>query len=154
MSVCRVCCSHLFSFDADPYSAAATHEIMYHPKSGTCINVNQKFELQSSGCHSFGRYWRYEKNVIRLMGTEYCLTSTGEGRPVMLTKECSSKKSRWKSVSSYQLANHRDNLCLHYDPDYSEKILTSECICPDDDSSGCFENPSSQWFTLITSNAK
>ncbi|KAK1356448.1 glycosyl hydrolase 5 family protein-like [Heracleum sosnowskyi] len=138
----------------DPYSAVTRHERIFHPKSGACISVDEKLELESSGCHSFGRHWRYHNNVIRLLGTEFCLTSAGEGRPVILTKDCSLRKSMWKSVSNYQLANYRDNLCLHYDPAYSEKILTTECICPDDDSSGCQENPSSQWFKLITSNAK
>ncbi|WOG87052.1 hypothetical protein DCAR_0206272 [Daucus carota subsp. sativus] len=140
----------------DPHSEVPTHDVLYHPKSGACIGVNEKFELQPSGCHSFGRYWRYDKDkhVIRLLGTEFCLSSTGEGRPVVLTKDCANMKSMWKSVSNYQLANYRDNMCLHYDSDYSEKILTRKCICPDDDDPGCVENPSSQWFKLITSNAK
>lgn len=140
-------------FNIDPKSIAPSYLRMYHPVSGRCIRADDKNELHATDCYSLSK-WSHDgnKTAIRLTGTPYCLTAIGEGLPVILTEDCYSEQSMWKSVSSFQLANG-DDLCLHYDPSYSPRILTKKCICPDSDDPTCVDNPQSQWFKLISSNA-
>lgn len=127
---------------------------MYHPRSGKCIRVDKEMELHASDCYSLSK-WSHNGNYepIRLIGTPFCLAAVGDQMPVILTRDCYSEHSMWKLASKYQLAN-KDNLCLQYDPIYSPRILTMKCICPGQDDPSCVENPQSQWFKLISSNAE
>ncbi|CAK9141953.1 unnamed protein product [Ilex paraguariensis] len=142
----------------DPKSNVSPYYIMYHPTSGRCMRgVNN--ELHPTDCWSLSR-WSHagDGTPIRLMGTPLCLTAVGDGLPVSLTADCMSEQSTWKlfSDTKYQIANrdeHGTDLCLDWDPNYSSRILTKKCLCSQDDSDQCHDNPQSQWFKLISSNA-
>lgn len=128
---------------------------MYHPRSGKCIRADDENVVQPSDCYSLSK-WSYSRDngPIRLIGTSYCLRATGENMPVILSRDCYTERSMWNMVSKYQLAS-RGNLCLHYDPFDSPRILARKCICPSfQDDPHCLDNPQSQWFSFILTNAK
>ncbi|WOG85800.1 hypothetical protein DCAR_0104993 [Daucus carota subsp. sativus] len=136
----------------DPKSHAPRYLRMYHPMTGRCLSVNDNStQIHATDCHKFSK-WSYNNLVIQLNGTPYCLASSGEDSPLSLTTDCDSKRSTWKAVSSYQLADS-DNLCMHYDPSYSPYVLARKCICAGSGNrSSCVENPQSQWFQRVLSN--
>ncbi|KAI3468671.1 hypothetical protein Pfo_025334 [Paulownia fortunei] len=144
----------------DPNSMGPTYHILYHPSSGRCIRVD-KSEVHASDCWSFTR-WNHDGNgnPIRLVGTELCLSAVGDGIPVTLSLDCTSRQSQWELVSSskFQLSNkdeHGKYLCLEWDPNYSSRVLTRKCTCLEEDGSmNCQESPQSQWFKLISANAQ
>ncbi|XP_057737123.1 glycosyl hydrolase 5 family protein-like isoform X2 [Arachis stenosperma] len=82
-----------------------------------------------------------------------------QGFPVTLSNDCKSKNSSWIFVSPSKLHLATTNiqsdgeyLCLQKDSN-SPTILTSKCICiEDDDDSTCLNNPQSQWFQLVPTN--
>ncbi|KAK2973770.1 hypothetical protein RJ640_018978 [Escallonia rubra] len=142
----------------DPKSRKSENKIMYHPMSGRCVRVDRN-ETHASDCWGMS-HWSHDGDgtPVKLVGTPWCLTALGDGLPVILTAECYSEESTWRLVSGskFQMANKDENgtdLCLDYDPSYSSSVLTKKCICSADDDSNCLENPESQWFQLLSTNA-
>lgn len=142
--------------DAEPTSKAPIFFILYHPLSGQCAQVNHKNELEVGSCESKNRWIHGEhESPIHLHGTKKCLTAGGEGLPVTLSGDCQSKSSSWKSVSLSKLhlatMDHNEKqLCLQKGFN-SSSIVTSKCICIEDDSL-CLDDPQSQWFQLVATN--
>ncbi|KAL1338031.1 hypothetical protein HN51_032720 [Arachis hypogaea] len=145
----------------DPTSKVSNNEsILYYPLSGQCVKVNGRNELEVSSCETKDR-WIHDGDGgnINLVKTNKCLTSNGEGFPVTLSNDCKSKNSSWMFVSRSKLHLATTNiqsdgeyLCLQKDSN-SPTILTSKCICiEDDDDSTCLNNPQSQWFQLVPTN--
>lgn len=127
---------------------------MYHPITGQCAQVNNKNELEIGSCENQNR-WIYSKDgtQILLSGTKKCLTASSEGLSVSVSDDCHSKKSLWKAVSLSKLhlaTMDRNQLCLQKDSN-SSAVVTSKCICIDDDSL-CLDDPTSQWFQLVPTN--
>ncbi|KAF7825230.1 glycosyl hydrolase 5 family protein-like [Senna tora] len=150
----------------DPTSNLPTSNILYHPLSGQCVQINSKNELELGSCESKVR-WAHKDGAhhdqILLVGTKRCLTSTGEGNPAVVSSSSSdcqsnSKSSSWKHVSlsklhlaSSSMDEHgKQMLCLHKDSN-SPRIVTQRCICVDDDST-CLDDPRAQWFQLVPTN--
>ncbi|XP_071920232.1 glycosyl hydrolase 5 family protein [Coffea arabica] len=138
----------------DPRSKVKNYLILYHPQSGYCAKVAEN-EVRATDCWDASQ-WSYEGEgtPIRLKGTDLCLTATGDGLPVALTRECLTGQSAWELAqnSQFQLASRDDygnDLCLEFNPYYSKRIQTSKCIVPEEDD---LQNPQGQWFKLIQSN--
>ncbi|KAG5593295.1 hypothetical protein H5410_043809 [Solanum commersonii] len=98
--------------------------LLFHPQSGKCLNVATNNVVQASSCIGASR-WIYhgDGTSIRLTGTSSCLTTSREGMPLTLSKDCNNnEKSRWKLASNYQISNIDENgkeLCLDFDTNYS-----------------------------------
>ncbi|KAL5749990.1 hypothetical protein ACOSP7_024593 [Xanthoceras sorbifolium] len=143
----------------DPNSNLSTSYILYHPESGNCVGANGKNKIYTSNSRRWSR-WSHDGDgaPIRLMGSALCLKVAGDGLPPVLSSDCLSQQSAWKSVSNSKLHlaakdQHGEYLCLDKISAKSSKILTRKCICIDDDSD-CLENPQSQWFKFISTNVK
>ncbi|KAG8375044.1 hypothetical protein BUALT_Bualt10G0058700 [Buddleja alternifolia] len=123
---------------------------------------NSTFHLASKDAD--GTYlWNHagNGNPIRLIGTELCPSTAGDGIPVTLSFDCTSSRSKWKSVSNstFHLASKDADgtyLCLELGHNYSSStFLTKKCMCLENDGSfNCQGNPQSQWFKLILANAQ
>lgn len=141
--------------DAEPNSMAPIVNILYHPLSGQCAQVNDRNEVELGSCESKHRWARGEDETkLLLHSTEKCLTATGEGLPVVVS-DCETNNSSWKSesLSKLHLASlnqQEEQLCLQKDSN-SSTIVTSKCICIKDDSE-CLDDPQSQWFQLVQTN--
>lgn len=127
---------------------------MYHPLTGQCGQVNDKNELEICSCENQTR-WIYNGSQILLNDSKKCLTAIGEGLPVAISDDYENKNSSWKSesLSRLHLATVDQNgkhLCLHKDYN-SSVVVTSKCICINDDSL-CLDDPQSQWFQLVATN--
>ncbi|XP_019460397.1 PREDICTED: uncharacterized protein LOC109360121 [Lupinus angustifolius] len=138
----------------DPTSEGSDLYIMYHPLTGKCAQVNNKNELELGSCESQTR-WSYNGFLVLLNSTKKCLTNSGEGLPVTVSDACQSQSSFRKpaSLSRLHLATtNKDGyqLCLHNNSN-SSSIVTSKCICVNDDSQ-CLDDPQSQWFQLVPTN--
>lgn len=144
-------------FYAEPSSKVPSLYILYHPLSGQCAQVNGKNELEVGSCESKNRWVRSRNGTeILLHGTKKCLTAAAEGLSVVVSDECQSKNSSWETVSLSKLHlattdQHEKQLCLQKDSN-SSSIVTSKCICIKDDSQ-CLDDPQSQWFQLVATNA-
>ncbi|XP_020213289.1 glycosyl hydrolase 5 family protein [Cajanus cajan] len=140
----------------EPTSKAPLVNILYYPLTGHCVQVNDKNELELGSCENKNRWVHGGKGTqILLHGTKKCLTAPGEGHPVVVSDDCQSKTSSWKpeSLSKLHLATvdqHGKQLCLEKDSN-SSSIVTSKCICINDDSL-CLDDPRSQWFQLVAAN--
>ncbi|XP_047970993.1 glycosyl hydrolase 5 family protein-like [Salvia hispanica] len=142
----------------DPNSRVPTYQILYHPLSGGCIQVHNR-EIYLGNCQNFSR-WNYDRNThsIQLVDTELCLSTTGDGIPATLSRNCNGGKSRWELLSNtkFQVANRDENgnyLCLELDVNNSSRVLTSKCFClGQDEDMKCLQSPQSQWFKLIIGN--
>ncbi|KAI3850536.1 hypothetical protein MKX03_003972 [Papaver bracteatum] len=143
----------------DPRSNLPREQIIYHPLSGHCFTVDDKnsSSTQLSDCLNRS-HWSYAGNQtqIKLTGTSKCLKVEGNGLPVTVSDDCSSV---WKVIadSNIRLATtdkEGRSLCLDYNPSISPLVLSNECLCADDESSNCKENPETQWFKLIETNVK
>lgn len=93
------------------------------------------------------------------MGTDLCLSATGDGIPASISLDCSSRRSQWELVpdSRFRLGNRDRNgeyLCLEWNSGYSTRVLTRKCACLEEDDVNCRESPESQWFKLISANAQ
>ncbi|PIN07242.1 Cellulase [Handroanthus impetiginosus] len=143
----------------DPNSRGPPYNILYHPSSGHCLGA-YKSEVHASDCRSFSK-WNYNGNgnPIRLMGTKLCLSAGGNGIPVTLSQDCTSRHTQWELVSNskFQMANKGQDgkyLCLEWDPNRSSRVFTRKCACLDEDNSvNCQESPQNQWFKLVSANA-
>ncbi|XP_027337388.1 glycosyl hydrolase 5 family protein-like [Abrus precatorius] len=140
----------------DPTSKVPIAYILYHPLSGQCAQVNDKNELEVGSCDNQNR-WIYGGNgsQILLQGSKKCLTASSEGLPVAVSDDCQSKNSSWKSVSLSKLHlatmdQDGEQICLQKNSN-SSIIVTSKCICIEDDSL-CLNDPQSQWFQLVPTN--
>ncbi|XP_024640787.1 glycosyl hydrolase 5 family protein [Medicago truncatula] len=138
----------------DPTSKVSEAYIMYHPLTGQCGQVNDKNELEIGSCENQTR-WIYNGSQILLNDSKKCLTAIGEGLPVAISDDYENKNSSWKSesLSRLHLATVDQNgkhLCLHKDYN-SSFVVTSKCICINDDSL-CLDDPQSQWFQLVATN--
>ncbi|BAT97907.1 hypothetical protein LR48_Vigan11g036200 [Vigna angularis] len=138
----------------EPNSMAPIVNILYHPLSGQCAQVNERNEVELGSCESKHRWVRGEDETKMLLhGSEKCLTATGEGLPVVVS-DCERKNSSWKSesLSKLHLAmnEQEEQLCLQKDSN-SSTIVTAKCICIKDDSE-CLDDPQSQWFQLVKTN--
>ncbi|WVZ17110.1 hypothetical protein V8G54_010092 [Vigna mungo] len=140
----------------EPNSKAPIVNILYHPLSGQCAQVNDRNEVELGSCESKHRWVRGEDDETKMLlhRTEKCLTATGEGLPVVVS-DCETKNSSWKSesLSKLHLASmneQEEQLCLQKDSN-SSTIVTSKCICINDDSE-CLDDPQSQWFQLVQTN--
>ncbi|KAK2353835.1 glycosyl hydrolase 5 family protein [Trifolium repens] len=138
----------------DPKSKLSNAYIMYHPLTGKCAQVNENNELEIGSCENQKR-WTYDGSQILLSDNKKCLTAAGEGLPVSVSDDCHSKNSSWKtaSLSKLHLATFDQDgkqLCLHKDSN-SSVVVTSKCICINDDSL-CLDDPQSQWFQLVATN--
>jgi hypothetical protein len=141
-------------FNADPASKLSNAYIMYHPLTGKCAQVNENNQLEIGSCENQKR-WTYDGSQILLSDSKKCLTAAGEGLPVSVSDDCRNKNSSWKtaSLSRLHLATIDQNgkqLCLHKDSN-SSVVITSKCICINDDSL-CLDDPQSQWFQLVATN--
>ncbi|KAL3844538.1 hypothetical protein ACJIZ3_001941 [Penstemon smallii] len=142
----------------DPNSNGSSYYILYHPSSGRCVNVENS-EVHATDCWSFSR-WKHEagnRNPIRLMDSELCLSAGGDGTPVALSTDCTKEQSQWESLSNskFQLANKDENgtySCLEWDPNYSSIIQTNKCMCLEDSVNCTQRNPQTQWFKLVLAN--
>ncbi|KAJ4951820.1 hypothetical protein NE237_028652 [Protea cynaroides] len=142
----------------DPKSDNPKYHIIFHPLSGRCARVNENNSVEASDCQDRNR-WSYEggQGPIRLLGTDLCLSVNGDGLPVTLSSNCSSEQSSWSMVSRSKLhvaamdAEGR-SLCLDNNPSNSSTILTNKCVCSEDDTTNCEENPQNKWFKLIPTN--
>ncbi|XP_027905958.1 glycosyl hydrolase 5 family protein-like [Vigna unguiculata] len=139
----------------EPNSKAPIVNILYHPLSGQCVQVNDKNEVELGRCETKTRWVRAENETkIILHGTKKCLTTTGEGLPVIVS-DCERNNSSWRSASLSKLHlatmnQQQEQLCLQKDSN-SSTIVTSKCICIKDDSL-CLDDPQSQWFQLVQTN--
>ncbi|GAU29242.1 hypothetical protein TSUD_362320 [Trifolium subterraneum] len=140
----------------DPTSKLSNAYILYHPLSGNCVQVNDNNELEIGSCAN-QKIWTYDGSKILFNNTNKCLTAAGEGLPVSISGNCQSKNSSWEtaSLSKLHLATVDQDgkqLCLQ-DPNSSNSsvVVTSKCICINDDSL-CLDDPQSQWFQLVATN--
>ncbi|XP_057454557.1 glycosyl hydrolase 5 family protein-like [Lotus japonicus] len=141
----------------DPTSKVPESYILYHPLSGQCVQVNHKSELEIGSCENQNR-WIYggDGSQVLLHGNnKKCLSAAGEGKPVIVSDDCQGKNSSWKSVSlsKFHLATmdqDKEQLCLQKDSS-SSSVVTSKCICVEDDSL-CLDDPQSQWFQFVATN--
>lgn len=131
--------------------------ILYHPLSSQCVQVNNKNKLHLKDCKSWTK-WSFDEYgaTVRLMGTALCLKAVGHGLPPILSDDCLSQQSAWKFVSKSKLHlaaldGQGKYLCLQKKSSTSSEILTRRCICIEDDSN-CEENPQIQWFKLVPTN--
>lgn len=144
---------------ADPRSNLPRDQIIYHPLSGHCLLVDDKNSSNTQASDCLNRsHWSYAGNQtqVKLTGTSKCLKVEGNGLPVTVSDDCSSV---WKVIadSNIRLATtdkEGRSLCLDYDLSKSSVVLSNECLCADDESSNCKENPETQWFKLIETNVK
>ncbi|THF94374.1 glycosyl hydrolase 5 family protein-like [Camellia sinensis] len=138
-----------------------TNYVMYHPQSGQCAQVG-KDDIYTSDCRNPSQ-WSHDGDgsPIKLKGTSWCLTISGNGLPVILSNDCSSHRSIWELVSSSKLhVGAKDEqgtyLCLEWSrSSNSSAILTKKCLCLDDnvkDVPSCDDDPQIQWFKLIPTN--
>ncbi|WMV43964.1 hypothetical protein MTR67_037349 [Solanum verrucosum] len=139
----------------DPKSKKPKYYLLFHPQSGKCLNVATNNVVQASSCIGASR-WIYhgDRTSIRLTGTSSCLTTSREGMPLTLSKDCNnSEKNRWKLASNYHISNIDENgkeLCLDFDTNSSSnKVLVRKCVGLDGKSN---DNPQSQWFKLVSTN--
>ncbi|KAK4728816.1 hypothetical protein R3W88_021804 [Solanum pinnatisectum] len=139
----------------DPKSKKPKYYLLFHLQSGKCLNVATNNVVHASSCIGASR-WIYhgDGTSIRLTGTSSCLTTSREGMPLTLSKDCNNnEKSSWKLASNYQLSNLDENgkeLCLDFDTNYSSnKVLVRKCVGLDGKS---IDNPQSQWFKLVSTN--
>ncbi|XP_027774571.1 glycosyl hydrolase 5 family protein-like [Solanum pennellii] len=139
----------------DPKSKKPKYYLLFHPQSGKCLNVATNNVVEASSCIGASR-WIYhgDGTSIRLTGTSSCLTTSKEGMPLTLSKDCTNnEKSRWQLASNYQLSNVDENgkeLCLDFDTNSSfNKVLVRKCVGLDGKS---IDNPQSQWFKLVSTN--
>ncbi|XP_031272727.1 glycosyl hydrolase 5 family protein-like [Pistacia vera] len=144
----------------DPFSNQSTSYVMYHPLSGNPVHVNGKNELYVTNSSVWSR-WSHDGNgtPIRLMDSAQCLKVVGDGLEPILSTDCSTQQSAWSEVShsKLQLAAkdvNGDLLCLDKKSPDSSQILTTKCICIEDDDSSCLDDPQSQWFKLSRTNIK
>lgn len=85
-----------------------------------------------------------------------CIEASGEeGMPVRVSQECLGKHTSWRRVSESRLHlatidKTGNRLCLEKDSN-SSKIVSTKCICIQDDSA-CMDNPQTQWFQLVPTN--
>ncbi|XP_022969773.1 uncharacterized protein LOC111468874 [Cucurbita maxima] len=140
----------------DPSSKQTTSFIMYYPLTGECVLTNEKNQLALGGCSRSYR-WSHEKDgaPMRSIGSKLCLKAVGDGQPPILNEDCSSQQSAWKYATDAKLQLASTNkqgqaLCLQSDPT-SGLIVTKSCMCLND--AECREDPQSQWFKLVPSNA-
>ncbi|KAK2664175.1 hypothetical protein Ddye_002749 [Dipteronia dyeriana] len=90
----------------NPNSNFPTSYILYHPESGKCIGANVKNEVFTSNSRRWwSRRWSQDGDggPIRLMGSALCLKVVGDGLPPILSSDCLSQQSAWKSVSKSNL---------------------------------------------------
>ncbi|XP_020550226.1 uncharacterized protein LOC105164044 [Sesamum indicum] len=89
----------------DPNSTCPTYHIQYHPSTGRCTRVDNNSELHATDCRNFSR-WNHNGSgtPIRLEGTELCLSATGDGIPATLSRDCSSRRSKWESASDFRVS--------------------------------------------------
>ncbi|XP_059642671.1 glycosyl hydrolase 5 family protein-like [Cornus florida] len=147
----------------EPNSKYPYYFILHHPKSGLCVHVD-KNNVFAGDCKKWSR-WSYSGNgngsPIRLLGSTGCLNVAGEGLPVTLSNNCSSQRSLWKPVSKsgFHLAaqdGQGKSLCLDWNSANST-ILTQKCLCLGnalEDVPRCTDDPTKQWFKLVSTNLK
>ncbi|QCE03763.1 endoglucanase [Vigna unguiculata] len=101
----------------EPNSNASIVNILYQPLSGQCAQVNDKNEVELGSCETKNRWVRGEDTTkIVLHGSKKCLTTVGEGLPVVVF-DCERNKNSWKfvSLSKLHLATlnqHEEQVCL------------------------------------------
>ncbi|KAJ4711988.1 Endoglucanase [Melia azedarach] len=129
----------------DPNSQTTSYTI-FHPESGGIVTTGDN-----------NTRWSYDGDgsPIKSMNTDLCLNVVGDGLPPIISTDCSSEKSIWTTVSltKMHLAAKDGNgqlLCLQKSFN-SSLVLTSKCICIEDDPE-CSENPQSQWFKFALTN--
>lgn len=90
---------------------------------------------------------------MKLVSNGQCLKSAGDGKPPLVSANCSADGSTWTVASraKLQLATKigGDNFCLEKDSDTS--IVVKKCICLKDEWN-CMDDPQSQWFKLVPTN--
>jgi endoglucanase len=137
---------------AEPSSNSNKSYLIYHPLNGQCVKVNNNHELELGDCDGASK-WNQEGQQIKLVGNDTCIEGNGDGSKVKLSKDCKSKQSFWKTLSATNLHlgtldGQGQKLCLQRE---SPNIVTKNCICVDDNPS-CLDDPTSQWFQLVTTN--
>ena len=140
---------------AEPSSNSSKSYLIYHPLSGQCVKVNNNNELELGDCEGASK-WNQEGQQIKLVGNGACIEGIGDGSKMKLSKDCKSKQSFWKTLSATNLHlstmdGQGQKLCLQRESPTSPKIVTKNCICVDDNPS-CLDDPTSQWFQLVTTN--
>ncbi|GAV85091.1 Cellulase domain-containing protein, partial [Cephalotus follicularis] len=143
----------------DPNSNYTKAKIIFHPQSGSCVHAYNKTQIITRNCSTWSR-WSHDGDgsPMVLIGSGLCLKVVGDGQAPILSRDCLSQQSAWKTVSMSKLHlaakdEQGELLCLQKEPFSSSRILTRRCICIQDDS-GCLLNPQSQWFKYITTNIK
>ena len=90
---------------------------------------------------------------MKLLSNGQCLKSAGDGKPPVVSTECSGEESKWTMASKakLQLATKSggEDFCLEKKSD--TKIVVKRCICLKDELN-CFNDPQPQWFKLVPTN--
>ncbi|KAI4352506.1 hypothetical protein L6164_006751 [Bauhinia variegata] len=138
----------------DPSSSSPNSYIMFHPMSGQCVQANNN-EVEVGDCGGKTR-WIQQGQQIKVVDTGLCMKAVGDGSSPILSNDCSSEQSSWQTLSASNLHlgasdGHGQTLCMQRESPSSSKIVTTKCICVDDDPA-CLDNPQSQWFRLVSTN--
>ncbi|XP_024626111.1 glycosyl hydrolase 5 family protein [Medicago truncatula] len=85
----------------EPSSNSSKSYIIYHPLSGQCVKVNSNNELELGHCE-WASKWNQEGQHIKLVGNGTYIEANSDGSKVKLSKDCKSKQSFWKTLSTSQ----------------------------------------------------
>ncbi|KAL4019131.1 hypothetical protein IC575_022770 [Cucumis melo] len=138
----------------DPNSNASMSYIILHPVSGQCIRSNGRGGIALGDCLT-PTQWTYsgDGSSMKLLSNGQCLKSAGDGKPPVVSTECSGEESKWTMASKakLQLATKSggEDFCLEKKSD--TKIVVKRCICLKDELN-CFNDPQPQWFKLVPTN--
>ncbi|XP_004143963.2 glycosyl hydrolase 5 family protein [Cucumis sativus] len=137
----------------DPNSKGPMSYIMLHPVSGQCVKLDGKGGIELGDCET-PTLWDHtgDGSPMKLWNGQ-CLKSAGDGKPPVVSAECSGDGSSWTVASKAKLQlstkSGGENICLEKESDTS--IVVKKCICLKDEWN-CFDDPQSQWFKLVPTN--
>ncbi|XP_038907078.1 glycosyl hydrolase 5 family protein-like [Benincasa hispida] len=137
----------------DPNSNEPMLYIMLHPVSGQCVRSDNEGGIVLGDCLTPTRWSHSGDGSLLQLSEGLCLKSVGDGKPPVVSADCSGDGSIWTvaSKAKLQLATKSggENFCLEKKSD--SKIVVKKCICLKDELN-CFDDPQSQWFKLVPTN--
>ncbi|KAL3635630.1 hypothetical protein CASFOL_020177 [Castilleja foliolosa] len=132
----------------EPKSTHPTKNIIFHPQSGQCVQINDHKNAILANCKNATRWDQHQD------GGPIKLSGSGEYLAFANCKNC---KWKYGSSSGLQLAGRSGQgkyLCLEKNGS-DNTLVTKKCLCVGDDLVDlptCADNPQVQWFKLVPTN--
>ena len=131
---------------------APVYTVLFHPATGRCIVQDDGNAPLRLGPCNRTKAWSYTaEQAIQLVGTNLCLSESGEGQRVKLGN-CNGEDSRMKwdliSDSKMHVSSQSAKVSLCLDVADGGTLITNQCRCLSEDQN-C--DPGGQWFKMVPS---